>query len=279
MYASAGRDRRCGDRPGLLGSVGRRAALPGAGRARPGSTVARGYGRSDHGASAAPGPRRRRWLDARRRKRMTHRTTPERYSAIAAPALAAAVLLLGAGISAALAQGASSERAVDVAATISFTEGPTVDADGAVYFTDLRGAGRILKMDARRDGHDVPGAELPRERSHLRWRVEAARLRGRQRRRRAAAHHADQRRDGRGRGPRRPLRGAAAPPTQRPDDRRAGAHLLHGSPRRQRHAGADRRPRRLPHRPRRRDRPHPDRAGGRAAQRPGRRPPTTRRCT
>ena len=38
------------------------------------------------------------------------------------------------------------KRQVDVAATISFTEGPTVDADGAVYFTDLRGAGRILKM-------------------------------------------------------------------------------------------------------------------------------------
>ena len=78
---------------------------------------------------------------------MTHRTTPERYSALVAPALVAAVLLFGTGISAALAQDSASGRAVDVAATISFTEGPTVDADGAVYFTDLRGAGRILKMD------------------------------------------------------------------------------------------------------------------------------------
>ncbi|MCY4075781.1 MAG: SMP-30/gluconolactonase/LRE family protein [Acidobacteria bacterium] len=75
---------------------------------------------------------------------MTHRTTPERHSAIAA--LAAAALLFGGGVSAALAQDGAAGRAVDVAATISFTEGPTVDADGAVYFTDLRGAGRILKM-------------------------------------------------------------------------------------------------------------------------------------
>ena len=74
---------------------------------------------------------------------MTHRTTPERHSAIAA---LVAALLFGGCVAAALAQDAASGRAVDVAATISFTEGPTVDADGAVYFTDLRGAGRILKM-------------------------------------------------------------------------------------------------------------------------------------
>lgn len=37
-------------------------------------------------------------------------------------------------------------RSIDVAATISFTEGPTVDADGNVYFTDLRGPGRIMRM-------------------------------------------------------------------------------------------------------------------------------------
>ncbi len=41
-------------------------------------------------------------------------------------------------------------RPVDVAATIAFTEGPTVDADGNVYFTNLRtdrrGVSRILKM-------------------------------------------------------------------------------------------------------------------------------------
>ena len=38
-------------------------------------------------------------------------------------------------------------RPVAVEATITFTEGPTVDEAGAVYFTDLRGVGRILKMD------------------------------------------------------------------------------------------------------------------------------------
>jgi gluconolactonase len=38
-------------------------------------------------------------------------------------------------------------RPVAVEADITFTEGPTVDEAGAVYFTDLRGAGRILKMD------------------------------------------------------------------------------------------------------------------------------------
>ena len=79
---------------------------------------------------------------------MTHRTTPEPCSAISAAILVAAAFLLGGFVPAALAQDAASARAVDVAATISFTEGPTVDADGAVYFTDLRGAGRILKMDA-----------------------------------------------------------------------------------------------------------------------------------
>lgn len=41
----------------------------------------------------------------------------------------------------------SSSRAVAVEAVITFTEGPTVDAGGAVYFTDLRGVGRVMKMD------------------------------------------------------------------------------------------------------------------------------------
>ena len=41
----------------------------------------------------------------------------------------------------------SSSRAVETATTISFTEGPTVDEAGAVYFTDLRVNNRILKMD------------------------------------------------------------------------------------------------------------------------------------
>ncbi len=42
---------------------------------------------------------------------------------------------------------ASSSRPVETAATIAFTEGPTVDEAGAVYFTDLRVNTRILKMD------------------------------------------------------------------------------------------------------------------------------------
>ncbi len=78
---------------------------------------------------------------------MTHRTTPDRCSAVATPALVAAAFLFGGCVPDGLAQDAAAGRAVDVAATISFTEGPTVDAEGAVYFTDLRGAGRILKMD------------------------------------------------------------------------------------------------------------------------------------
>lgn len=46
----------------------------------------------------------------------------------------------------ALAQEAEN-RPVAVEGIISFTEGPTVDEAGAVYFTDLRVTGRILKMD------------------------------------------------------------------------------------------------------------------------------------
>ena len=38
-------------------------------------------------------------------------------------------------------------RPVAIEAIIAFTEGPTVDEAGAVYFTDLRVNGRILKMD------------------------------------------------------------------------------------------------------------------------------------
>ena len=73
--------------------------------------------------------------------RMTRRTTAGRCAVVAAAALA-----YGGFAPAAFAQPAASDRSAEVAATIAFTEGPTVDADGAVYFTDLRGAGRILKM-------------------------------------------------------------------------------------------------------------------------------------
>ena len=57
----------------------------------------------------------------------------------------AATLAVIASAGAAVAQ--TEGRPVAVEAVISFTEGPTVDEDGAVYFTDLRGVGRILKMD------------------------------------------------------------------------------------------------------------------------------------
>ena len=57
--------------------------------------------------------------------------------------VAAGLAAAGAGESAAQTGG----RPVAIEADISFTEGPTVDEAGAVYFTDLRGVGRILKMD------------------------------------------------------------------------------------------------------------------------------------
>ena len=40
---------------------------------------------------------------------------------------------------------ASATRSVDVAATVAFTEGPTVDEDGTVYFTDLNN-NRIMRL-------------------------------------------------------------------------------------------------------------------------------------
>ena len=46
---------------------------------------------------------------------------------------------------AAPAEAASEARPVEVAATVAFTEGPTVDADGSVYFTDIDN-NRILRM-------------------------------------------------------------------------------------------------------------------------------------
>ena len=86
-------------------------------------------------------------------RRCSHRRPPRCGRA----ALAAALVLTLAACSAAeapapaevepAAPAASSSRPVEAAATIAFTEGPTVDEDGAVYFTDLRVNGRILKMD------------------------------------------------------------------------------------------------------------------------------------
>lgn len=57
--------------------------------------------------------------------------------------VAAGLAAMWAGESAAQTGG----RPVAVEVVITFTEGPTVDEAGAVYFTDLRGAGRILKME------------------------------------------------------------------------------------------------------------------------------------
>ena len=99
---------------------------------------------------------------------MKRLTTPGLLAATAAAALA-----FGASPPAARAQGAPAARPVEVAATIAFTEGPTVDADGAVYFTDLRGAGRILKMSPdgtvttyREPSHRANGLIFDRE-----WRL------------------------------------------------------------------------------------------------------------
>ena len=177
-----------------------------------------------------------------------------------------------ASVPAALAQDAPSGRTVEVAATISFTEGPTVDADGAVYFTDLRGAGRILKMDPdgtvttfREPSYRANGLifdsdwrllaceggngddVLPRI---TRTNVETGEVE-------VLADHFEGQQlhqpndltiDGQGR----------IYFTDRP-----GANVT---------PATDRCPRRLSHRPRRLDRPHPDRAGGRTAQRPRRLP-------
>lgn len=59
--------------------------------------------------------------------------------------------IVAAGLAAAAWAGESAAqtggRPVAVEVVITFTEGPTVDEAGAVYFTDLRGAGRILKME------------------------------------------------------------------------------------------------------------------------------------
>ena len=41
----------------------------------------------------------------------------------------------------------TASQQLQVAATVAFLEGPTVDPDGNVFFTDLNG-GRILKMSA-----------------------------------------------------------------------------------------------------------------------------------
>ena len=46
---------------------------------------------------------------------------------------------------AAPAEAVADARPVEVAATVAFTEGPTVDADGSVYFTDI-GNNRIMRM-------------------------------------------------------------------------------------------------------------------------------------
>ena len=73
---------------------------------------------------------------------MRRKRAMERWTRIPVIAGLAAGSLAGG----ALAQEAEN-RPVAVEGIISFTEGPTVDEAGAVYFTDLRVTGRILKMD------------------------------------------------------------------------------------------------------------------------------------
>ena len=73
---------------------------------------------------------------------MRRKRAMERWMRIPVIAGLAAGFLAGG----ALAQEAEN-RPVAVEGIISFTEGPTVDEAGAVYFTDLRVTGRILKMD------------------------------------------------------------------------------------------------------------------------------------
>lgn len=48
-----------------------------------------------------------------------------------------------------LALSASTDQDVEVATTIAFTEGPTADADGSVFFTD-QANNRIMKLGVDR---------------------------------------------------------------------------------------------------------------------------------
>jgi hypothetical protein len=52
-----------------------------------------------------------------------------------------------------------------MAATICFLEGPAVDTEGNVFFSDIAG-NHILKMDTKGDGHqgcrhDLPSRQWP----------------------------------------------------------------------------------------------------------------------
>jgi gluconolactonase len=61
------------------------------------------------------------------------------------------VIVLAAASSAFGQGNAGPTQALQVAATVAFLEGPTTDADGNVFFTDLNG-GRILKLSAEGGG-------------------------------------------------------------------------------------------------------------------------------
>ena len=50
----------------------------------------------------------------------------------------------------------------EVATTVAFTEGPTVDRDGNVYFTDII-TQRIMKLERRRRAVDVPREQQRRQ--------------------------------------------------------------------------------------------------------------------
>jgi sugar lactone lactonase YvrE len=56
-----------------------------------------------------------------------------------------AALLISAGL---VGAGGPDEPKVEIAATVCFLEGPAVDAEGNVFFSDIAG-NRIMKMDPR----------------------------------------------------------------------------------------------------------------------------------
>ena len=164
------------------------------------------------------------------------------------------------------ASGGAMGTAVTVATTVAFTEGPTVAEDGTLYFTDL-GNNRIMRLSTdgelstfRQPSNDANGLIFDSE-----WRLLACEggdgTTGLPRVTRtdmetgeievlADAYE---------------RQGAAS--AERSDHRRPGPHLFHRPARPEPDAGTDRGARRLPHRPGRNDRAHPDRARGPAPQR------------
>ena len=59
------------------------------------------------------------------------------------------------------------EAKVTVAAGVCFLEGPAVDAEGNVFFSDIQGS-RILKMDTSGTVTTFPRRQRPHQRQHVR---------------------------------------------------------------------------------------------------------------